>query len=119
MLDILCIRVSFITRQNRKSMVMSGKNKTTASDDERTMKKWMFLENKDSPLTQFDSGLFFTANPPTIANMCFRPFSQFFSEGSLIFATNTLYYYNRLEFLGQYIETQIDPSDYLFRRIEG
>jgi hypothetical protein len=39
--------------------------------------------------------------------------------GYLIEKRKRFWWVVRLEFLGQYIETQIDPSDYVFRRIDG
>jgi hypothetical protein len=39
--------------------------------------------------------------------------------GYLVEKRKRFWWVVRLEFLGQYIETQIDPSNYTFRRIEG
>jgi hypothetical protein len=39
--------------------------------------------------------------------------------GYLVEKRKRFWWIVRLEFLGQFIETQIDPSDYTFRRIEG
>jgi hypothetical protein len=39
--------------------------------------------------------------------------------GYLVEKRKRFWWVVRLEFLGQYIQTQIDPSDYTFRRIEN